>query len=316
MPIRKVKARFIEPMLLLKKEELPEGADWLYEFKFDGYRTIVVKSSGKVQLRSRNDNDFCARFPAIGRALQALPDDTVIDGEIVAMDEEERPQFNLLQNHRSSKAPLVFFVFDVLVLAGKDVMEETLNARRHLLEKRIMPKLKEPIRLSPALEEKLSNLLEAVKAQGMEGLIAKRRSSKYEPGLRSGAWQKHRVNQGQEFVIGGYTVGGKTFDALVFGYYEDGKLIYSARTRNGFTPILRAELMKRFKGLEMDVCPFSNLPEEKSGRWGAGLTAAKIKECRWLKPVLIGQFEFLNGPARICGIAGSLPFVMTKRPRT
>ena len=132
------------------------------------------------------------------------------------------------------------------------------------------------------------------KVQGLEGLIAKRRNSVYEPGLRSGAWLKMRVNVGQEFVIGGYTLGGTTFDALVFGYYDDGKLIYAARTRNGFTPTLRADLMKRFKPLEINECPFANLPEKKAGRWGVGLTAAKMGDCQWLKPVLVGQFEFVE----------------------
>jgi len=101
-----------------------------------------------------------------------------------------------------------------------------------------------------------------------------------------------RINQGQEFVIGGYTVGGATFDALVYGYYDAKKLLYVARTRNGFTPKLRQELMKRFRGLETKDCPFDNLPEAKSGRWGAGLTAAKMADCRWLNPGLVGQFEF------------------------
>jgi bifunctional non-homologous end joining protein LigD len=126
----------------------------------------------------------------------------------------------------------------------------------------------------------------------LEGLVAKRRDSIYEPGGRSGAWRKMRVNQGQEFVIGGYTVGGATFDALVYGYYDGAKLIYAARTRNGFTPKLREELMKRFRDLETAECPFDNLPEARSGRWGAGLTAAKMIDCRWLKPTLVGQFEF------------------------
>jgi ATP-dependent DNA ligase len=133
-----------------------------------------------------------------------------------------------------------------------------------------------------------------VRAQGLEGLVAKRLDSRYEPGLRSGAWMKMRINRGQEFVIGGYTVGATPFDALIFGYYEEGKLIYAARTRNGFTPAARARLFKQFKDLETGECPFANLPEMKSGRWGAGLTAVKMVDCRWLKPVLVGQFEFLE----------------------
>ena len=95
-------------------------------------------------------------------------------------------------------------------------------------------------------------------------------------------------------MIGGYTIGGSTFDALVFGYYADGKLMYAARTRNGFTPKIREELMRKFRGLETEGCPFANLPEKKAGRWGAGLTAAKMVDCRWLRPLLVGQFEFLE----------------------
>jgi bifunctional non-homologous end joining protein LigD len=97
-----------------------------------------------------------------------------------------------------------------------------------------------------------------VKTSGLEGLVAKRRDSVYEAGLRTGAWRKMRVNQGQEFVIGGYTVGGATFDALIFGYYENNQLLYVARTRNGFTPAVRAELMKRFQRLRINECPFTN----------------------------------------------------------
>jgi bifunctional non-homologous end joining protein LigD len=133
-----------------------------------------------------------------------------------------------------------------------------------------------------------------VKAQRLEGLIAKRRDSRYEPGLRSGAWMKKRINQGQEFVIGGYTIGTRTFDALIFGFYEDDRLIYAARTRNGFTPAMREQLFKKFRQLAIPECPFANLPEAKSGRWGQGLTKAKMADCRWLKPVLVGQFEFLE----------------------
>ena len=150
-----------------------------------------------------------------------------------------RPSFNTLQNHVAG-APLHFFMFDVLILAGRDVMGEPLTTRRELMERHVFPKLSEPIRYSPPLDARLSDLVHSVKAQGLEGLVAKRRDSRYESGERSGAWMKMRVNRGQEFVIGGYTLGGATFDALIFGYYEDGKLIYAARTRNGFTPTLRA----------------------------------------------------------------------------
>ncbi len=281
-------------MLLLRTEKLPEGAEWLVELKLDGYRALAIKSGGKVRLRSRNDNDFNARYPGIVKALAPMPDETVIDGEVVALDPDGKPSFNLLQNYGSGGAPLHFFIFDVLVLKGKDVMSEPLIKRRELIEEYAMPSLADPIRYSPVLDGTLKQLVESVKAQGLEGLVAKRRDSKYEPGLRSGAWQKMRVNAGQELVIAGYTPSPKNFDALVIGYYQDGKLMYAARTRNGFTPASRTELFKRLKPLEIEDCPFANLPEKKAGRWGVGLTAAKMAECRWLKPVLVGQFEFVE----------------------
>jgi bifunctional non-homologous end joining protein LigD len=106
-----------------------------------------------------------------------------------------------------------------------------------------------------------------------------------------------RVNRAEQFVVGGYTIGDSTFDAIIFGYYEGKRLMYAARTRNGFTPALRATLMKRFHDLEIAECPFANLPESKGGRWSEGLTAPKMKECRWLKPVLVGEFEFLEWTA-------------------
>jgi bifunctional non-homologous end joining protein LigD len=285
-------------MLLLKSEALPDDpARWLYELKLDGYRAIAFKSDGRLHLRSRNDNDFTARYAAVLRGLKNLPDETVVDGEIVAFDDDGRPSFNRLQNYDASSTPIGYFVFDVLVLGGRDVTREPLAARQALLERKVLPHLAEPVRYVAPLDGSLQTLVHSVKAHGFEGLVAKRRDSRYESGERSGAWRKMRVNRGQEFVIGGYTPGTRAFDALVIGYYQDGQLLYASRTRNGFTPALRTQLFRRFKGLETDACPFANLPEAKSGRWGEGLTAKKMAECRWLKPVLVGQFEFLEWTA-------------------
>jgi ATP-dependent DNA ligase len=180
-------------------------------------------------------------------------------------------------------------------LAGKDVTREPLEVRRALLEAKILPKLRsDSLRPPPVLEGNFDHVLQVVRTHGLEGLIAKRRDSVYEPGQRSGAWRKMRVNQGQEFVIGGYTPTGQSFDALIFGYYDSGKLMYAARTRNGFTPLLRREIFAQLEALHTTVCPFANLPEKNTGRWGQGLTAAKMAECRWVEPVLVGQFEFVE----------------------
>jgi bifunctional non-homologous end joining protein LigD len=293
--LKKVKARFIDPMLLLKTEALPDDrARWAYQLKVDGYRALAFKTDGRLCLRSRNDNDFAARYPGVLKGLAKLPNETVVDGELVAFQADGTPSFNALQHSAPTTSGVFLYVFDVLVLGARDVMGESLETRLDLLQRKVLPHLGEPVRHLGEVDASLSDLVASVAAAGFEGLVAKRRDSRYEPGLRSGAWQKMRVNRGQEFVIGGYTPGSQTFDALILGYYEGDRLVYVARTRNGFTPAVRAHLMKRFRGLEIPDCPFGNLPETKSGRWGAGLTKSKMGECRWLQPLLVGRFEFLE----------------------
>jgi ATP-dependent DNA ligase len=269
-------AGFIEPMLLLRTDALPDSERWLYELKLDGYRAIAFKRNGTIHLRSRNDNDFSRRYPSVVKGLARLPDNTVIDGEVVAFDDDGRPSFNALQNYGSAVAPVVYYVFDVMVFAGRDVMQEPLEKRRELLEKKVLPKLAEPIRYASSLDAALPVLVQSVKTQGLEGLVAKRRNSVYEPGQRSGAWMKMRVNRGQEFVIGGYTRGTQTFDALVFGYYQGATLIYVARTRNGFTPVTRAQLFKKFKALRS-----MSVRSQISLRPGAGVGDKDSRKRRW-----------------------------------
>jgi bifunctional non-homologous end joining protein LigD len=158
-------------------------------------------------------------------------------------------------------------LFDLLVLNGEDLTCEPLSGRRRSLEGHVLPLLTDPTRYSPELPALLADLVRSVKAQGLEGLATKRRDSRYEPGHHSGAWRKMRVNRGQEFVIGGYTVAGTTFDAPIFRYYLEQGLFYAARTRNGSTPALRAELQRRFRAIDTHECLFVNLPESRSGRW-------------------------------------------------
>ena len=287
-------ARFVEPMQCLAVATLPEGPDWEYEIKLDGYRALGIRSAGLVRLMSRNGNDFSARFPSVAHALSKLPDDTIVDGEIVALDETGRPSFNVLQNYNSSAASLQFYLFDLLHLAGKNLRDRPLDQRRELLRAKVMPRLPEEVRFSETLQAPVAEVVAAVRKQGLEGVIAKRRDSLYEPGRRSGAWVKMRINKGQELVIGGYVPSGKNFDSLIVGYYEGDDLIYVARVRNGFVPALRAKVFERFHKLEIKSCPFTNLPQRDKGRWGQGLTADKMAECRWLKPQLVAQIEYAD----------------------
>src|SRR5438093_2554638 len=149
-------ARFIQPMLLLQTDSLPDSQQWLYELKLDGYRALAFKRDGVVHLRSRNDNDFSVRYPDVVKGLAKMPDNTVIDGEVIAFDDDGRPSFNALQNYGSAPAPVLYYVFDVMVLNGRDVMCEPLERRRELLEKRVLPKLTEPVSYASPLDASCS----------------------------------------------------------------------------------------------------------------------------------------------------------------
>ncbi len=153
------------------------------------------------------------------------------------------------------------------------------------------------MRLSKVFTGKANDLIAAARNLRLEGLIAKRKDSNYEPGRRSGAWTKHRINQGQEFVVGGYIPGPDGFQSLLAGYYENGKLLFIAKIKNGFVPRGKREIADRFKKLETDACPFAYLPEKKGARRGEALTAAAMKRCRWLKPELVIQVEFAEWTA-------------------
>ena len=123
-------------------------------------------------------------------------------------------------------------------------------------------------------------MLSAIRAQGLEGVVAKRKDSRYEAGKRSGSWAKYRLNSGQELVIGGYIPGAHGVDAIVVGYYRGEDLIYVARVRNGFVPASRRQMFAKLKPLVISKCPFVNLPETHKGRWGEGLTAADMDKVR------------------------------------
>ena len=276
------------PCLAVKK--LPEGEAWQYELKLDGYRALAVKHEGRVTLFSRNRKQFNGRFPAVAAAFAKLPDETIIDGEIVAIDESGRPSFSRLQNFSANANAITFYAFDVPMWKGEDLRMQPLDKRRELLRTKAMPKLPQ-IHFSESFRANAETMISAVRSQGLEGIVAKRRDSLYEPG-RNGAWVKMRIGGGQEFVIGGYTPSPKNFDAILVGYYEGSKLMFAARVRNGFVPALRDSVFRKFKGLESRKCPFANLPESSRGRWGEGLTAADMEKCVWLKPKLVAAIEY------------------------
>ena len=179
-------ARFIEPMLSLAVPKLPGGPEWQLELKLDGYRGIGIRSNGRAHLASRNGKNFSERFPTITRALNRLPDETVIDGEIVAVNEEGLPSFNLLQNS-GAEHTILFYAFDLLILAGTDLRSRPLEQRRALLRE-LIPTLGDPIRHSEIFDVPAAELPATVRQYGLKGIVAKRRNSTYGPGDRSGDW--------------------------------------------------------------------------------------------------------------------------------
>jgi bifunctional non-homologous end joining protein LigD len=262
------KPRFIEPMYALAVKNLPDGEEWLYEVKFDGYRCLAGRRNDGVTLWSRRGNLFTAQFPHITAACERLPPDTLLDGEIVAVDENGRVSFNLLQHHRSQAQALLFYAFDVLICRGKSLLNLPLEERRKVLGG-IFDKLggkASPPKLSETIEAKPAELVRVAKEFGFEGIVAKRRASYYESGKRSGAWLKYRINHGQKFVIGGY-VPGNPLDSIIVGYYQDGGLLYAAKLRNGFVSHTRRAVAAKLRSLEITTCPFANLPEKKRTQW-------------------------------------------------
>jgi len=291
------KPRFIEPMKARLVDEPPTNGDWLYELKFDGIRAIAVKHGNKVSLISRNGNKLDARFPEIRDAVKNLPvDECMIDGEVIALDEQGRSSFQLLQalEIEGRKAPLRFYVFDLLQLEGKSLLNLPIEQRKQLLAK-LCENIGDPIRYSGEISGDVKSLLVEVRRRELEGLIGKKRSSKYEPGRRSGAWIKLKTVNEQEFVIGGYTPPSgsrKHFGAILVGYYENGKLRFAGKVGSGFTEKTLASLRKKFRAEERDDCPFVDLPSNQGGEWVQGITPSMMKKMHWVNPKFVAEIKF------------------------
>ena len=291
------KARFIEPMKARLAEDPPAAGDWIYELKFDGIRLIAVKIDKKVSLLSRNKNELTGRFPEIVEAVKDLPiHECVIDGEVVALDEEGRSSFQLLQAREMEgrESPVYFYAFDLLQLDGKSLMSLPLDARKNILEQ-LCADAREPIRYSGSIGGDAKALLDEVKRRGLEGIIGKQRNSIYEQGRRSGAWIKLKCVSEQEFVIGGYTPpqgSRKHFGAILVGYYKAQKLAFAGKVGTGFTEKSLSMLHKKFRTEERRDCPFVDLPSKQNGQWVQGITPSMMRKMHWLNPVFVCEIKF------------------------
>jgi bifunctional non-homologous end joining protein LigD len=277
-------------MLATSAERLPEGDDWAYEVKWDGYRTLALKEGRRVRLLSRNLSDATGLYPQVARAVEGLhADKALLDGEIVALDEHGRPAFQAL--HHQSAHAIVYYAFDILHLDGRDLLKTPLHERRSL-EPDVLQGTglcrSEPL---PGTAEEIEG---AVRALALEGVVAKRRTSVYEPGRRSHSWLKVRFNRRQELVVAGFKPKAPDFESLLVGYYEGRRLLFAGKVRAGLTPHVRAALFGRIAGETTVRCPFADLPNARKGRWGEGITEEDMAGLRWVKPKLVVEVSFVE----------------------
>jgi bifunctional non-homologous end joining protein LigD len=278
-------------MMATRAASLPDGSEWSYEVKWDGYRAQAIKSGEQVALASRNLKDITRQFPAIAAAAGRIPvQSAILDGEIVALDADGRPSFQALHHWSFEGLSLVYYVFDLLHLNGRDLTKQPLDERRAALRKVVDGAA--PLLLSEPLPGRPQDITEAVRRLGLEGVVAKKRRSTYTPGRRSDAWIKVRFARRQELVIGGYKPTATAFDSLLVGYYEGRKLMCAGKVRNGFTPALRAQLFDAMRPLETPRCRFANLPSSRSSHWGEGITLEEMSVVHWVKPVLVAEVSF------------------------
>lgn len=291
-----IAATYVEPMKALGVTSVPDD-DWLVELKFDGYRTLATVNDGSVELWSRNHNSLSSLFPEIATALASLPcSNATLDGEVVAIDPTGRPRFQLLQGlgRGAHRPPLLYYVFDLLHLNGESLLDRPIEERKTALA-RLLDRTRPPLRLSPAFNHSPAELLDQVRQQGLEGIVAKHTGSRYEVGRRSGAWLKCRVVHEQEFVVGGFSPpkGSRTvFGALLLGYYEGNRLRYAGKVGTGFDEATRTAVMREAKPLRTNTPPFADLPVGRRSRFGGGLTPADVAEVTWLRPRLVAQVRF------------------------
>ncbi|HJT17532.1 MAG TPA: non-homologous end-joining DNA ligase [Thermoanaerobaculia bacterium] len=284
MVIQAGSLKFIPPMECTAVAELPDdNAIWLYEVKLDGYRCCAVITPPKARLYSRYGNLWSDRFQHIARALAKVDEPMVLDGEIVALDRHGLPNFQELQNWQSTRAPIVFYAFDLLHRGDRDLRRLPIEERKALLEQ--LP-LEDPIRLGLSVDAKLSTVTRRMKKLGLEGIVAKRRGSRYESGKRSKAWLKHRFNQVEEFVIGGYLPeGDNDFSRLLIGIRRGEKLMFVKKLKNGFSAVTRHEVMRAIRKLRTEKNPFAN-PRD--------VEPEVLAEAVWVKPKRKVEVEFVE----------------------
>ncbi|MGD0765882.1 MAG: DNA ligase D, partial [Dehalococcoidia bacterium] len=286
--------RVIAPMLATLTDAPFSHSDWLFEPKLDGVRAIALVKDRRVRLLSRRGNDVSKGYPSLADELSHQPEaEMVLDGEIVALDQEGRPSFERLQQrlnltgepeiHRAeAQVPVIYYVFDLLYLRGYDLRGATLEQRKAQLRHVLLPSGR--IRLVEHFESEGEAAFHAAVENGLEGVIAKRRDSTYRSGERTHLWLKVKVTTSDDFVVGGYSRGSgarsRTFGALLLGQYdENGRLRYAGHVGTGFDEETLAHLREQMDALQTDDCPFvDDIPDGP--------------EASWVRPELVAEVKF------------------------
>ncbi|HEX6888521.1 MAG TPA: DNA ligase D [Candidatus Nanopelagicales bacterium] len=290
---------FVPPMGAVLATDVPSGPDWLLEVKWDGFRIEAVVGPDGVRLHTRNGNDGGAYFPGLlDPPTWIAANEAVVDGEVVALDAGGRPEFSLLQDRLGPQAAqpgsgVVYEVFDLLHLDGRSLLDVPLEERKKLL--RLVLREHPHVRCSEHVVGEGPAFLAAAREQGLEGVVAKQRRSRYVPGGRPGAWLKVKVRPEQDLVVGGWTPSrgnDAQLGALAVGVHErdaDGRLRlrFAGKVGSGFTERARAALRDELVGMEVLDSPFDPPPPITArGRWGAGLAGV-----RWVRPELVIRAE-------------------------
>jgi len=311
-------AELFQPMLASAGKDVPAGGEWVFEPKYDGIRIIALLSPDAVALITRNGHDKCRQFPEITSCLQELARklnrNLVLDGEIVALNSRGEPaRFQDLQGrmhlldagvveHRSSAAPAAFITFDILVDDQELLVEKRWDERRKRLERVVNSApapVKRILRISDVAEGAPDKMLRDARKRGWEGVMAKRRDRPYEPGRRVRHWQKLKLENRQEFVVGGWTEPRNTrkhFGALLLGYYdENGNLVYAGHSGGGFTDALLKDIGKKLKAIEQKTSPFTTTPKtNEHAHWSAPKYVAEVKFNEWTTSGMLRQPTFLG----------------------
>ena len=293
---RAITAAPLEPMYASVGSEIP-GNGWTFEPKYDGIRVLAFATSSEVKLMTRNGKDKAAQFPEIVASLKKLAAQSrrslVLDGEIVALIDGEPARFQELQGRmhvkeshliarHSSAAPAALILFDILMDGDEVLVREPWSERRARLLKRVGKRVTTQLRVTESSEGDGKEMLEKARRQGWEGIIAKRVDSLYEPGHRSRAWLKLKIEFRQEFVIGGYTEPRNSREhigALLLGYFDKDRFIYVGHTGGGFTRKGLEEMYRRLKPLERKTPPFEETPKTN-------------EKAHWVKPEIVVEVKF------------------------